>query len=334
MLKHDFVNTVLRGHKNQVPVQPTSQAFAPTNIALCKYWGKRHQQLHLPMTSSLSVTLPNIGTDTEVSTHQGDGDQITLNNELMAPTSEFHQRLTKFLDLFRLDHHYFQVKTISTIPVAAGFASSASGFAAITLALNNLYGWDLSRTELSLLARLGSGSACRSLWPGFVEWQKGEREDGLDSHGVPLDQPWPDLHIGIIVIDAGQKSIGSTSAMAKTVAETILYQSWPAQVDHDMAALKRAIATQDFDLLGQTAETNTLAMHATMIAAQVIYWSPQTVALIHKIHEARQQGLKVYFTEDAGPNIKLIYRQQDAADIKRMFAPNYVITPFAQETPL
>jgi diphosphomevalonate decarboxylase len=297
------------------------RAFAPANIALCKYWGKRDEELNLPVTGSLSVSLGALGSHCCIRPCDG-ADRVTLAGSPLPAEHPFCQRLSSFLDLFRGPNGlHYAVTTENSIPTAAGFASSASGFAAVVLALDDLHGWALSRRELSVLARLGSGSACRSLWQGLVEWEAGTAVDGMDSVAHPLEARWDDLRVGLLVLEAGKKPIGSREAMRRTVGTSPCYQTWPDIVARDMASLKAAIAVRDFPSLGQAAETNALAMHATMMTAQppVLYWKPASVAAMHAVWEARADGLELYFTMDAGPNLKLLFLAADAAAVGERF---------------
>ncbi|MHC4829996.1 MAG: GHMP family kinase ATP-binding protein, partial [Planctomycetota bacterium] len=150
-------------------------ATAPTNIALVKYWGKRDDALRLPMNGSISLTLAGLEARTTVCFREElEADTLSINDE--AQTGRPLQRVTRFLDRVRshagLTAHA-RVQSTSTIPVAAGLASSAAGFAALAVSASAAAGLDLSAAELSVLARLGSGSACRSIFGGFVEWIAG-----------------------------------------------------------------------------------------------------------------------------------------------------------------
>ncbi len=190
------------------------------------------------------------------------------------------------------------------------------------MALNKLHGWNLPDKKLSILARLGSGSASRSLWQGFVEWHVGKDEQGMDSFAAPLKAAnWPELKISLLILEAGEKEIGSRAAMHRTVETSSLYKSWPGKVANDMTKLKKAIVTKDFDLLGATAESNALAMHATMMAAQppILYWLPQSVSTMKKVWQCRHEGLPLYFTMDAGPNIKLLFLEKDKGKVLGKF---------------
>ena len=162
-----IVDRILNGHGEAAG--ETGEAFAPANIALCKYWGKRDETLNLPVTSSLSLSLGTLGSHCRLWRCDGP-DRILLNGEPLPPEHPFVVRASAFLDLFReAPGAGYAVEATNTIPTAAGFASSASGFASLVLALDQLHGWSLTRREASILARLGSGSACRSLWQGLVE---------------------------------------------------------------------------------------------------------------------------------------------------------------------
>jgi len=318
--KQDVVDKILAGHTEQLASE--AEAFAPSNIALCKYWGKRDVELNLPVTSSLSISLGDLGSRCRLS-FCDERDQVILNGEELAHNSTFVVRLGQYLDLFRKDNsHHYHVETTNTIPTAAGFASSASGFASIVMALNKLHGWNLPDKKLSILARLGSGSASRSLWQGFVEWHVGKDKHGMDSFAAPLKAAnWPELKIGLLILEAGEKEIGSRAAMHRTVETSSLYKSWPGKVANDMTKLKKAIVTKDFDLLGATAESNALAMHATMMAAQppILYWLPQSVSTMKKVWQCRHEGLPLYFTMDAGPNIKLLFLEKDKGKVLGKF---------------
>ena len=318
--------------RRQPAARRSGSAFAPANIALCKYWGKRDEELHLPITSSLSISLGKLGSEIILAPcHKWD--RISLNGRLLAPDTAFVQRAPAFLDLFRpAPDFFFEVRAKNSIPTAAGLASSASGFAALTLALNELFNWKLARRPLSILARLGSGSACRSLHQGFVEWHAGQARNGMDSYAEPLAATWPDARLGLLLLSEKEKPIGSRQAMRQTCRTSPLYEAWPAQADRDLAALKTAIRDRDFSALGRTAEANALAMHATMIAARpaILYWLPSSLTAMRKVHQLRVDGVKVYFTMDAGPNLKLLFLRQDQAAVADVFPDLRIVQPFGR----
>lgn len=322
MKKFDVVKTIL-GNRLDAPIKKAyAKAFAPSNIALCKYWGKRNQELNLPMTSSLSISLGKKGVTTEVTVIDSHCDVIHLNNTPIDLFSPFGKRLLEFLSLFRkTEDFHFEINIQSNIPIAAGLASSASGFAAFVLVLNDLFAWNLPKKDLSILARLGSGSASRSIWDGFVEWHVGVREDGLDSHGESILETWPDLCVGLLILNDKEKSISSKEAMQRTVTTSGLYSAWPSKVNKDLSFLKQAITMRDFELFGKTAESNALTMHAMMQSAwpPIIYTLPETLYAMQKIWELRREGLALYFTQDAGPNLKLLFLKNDIETIHNHF---------------
>lgn len=305
-------------------------AFAPTNLALCKYWGKRDEELNLPVTSSLSITLDNKGAYTSIQ-YTKDEDSYLVNGQKISMQTSFAKRLHDFLDLFRPNPHvFYHIETDLNIPVAAGLASSACGFAALVNALNNFYDWRLDKQKLSILARLGSGSACRSFWNGFVKWHVGSDPAGMDSFATPLPQIWPELRIGILVLSKEAKPLSSREAMRRTVQTSTLYADWPQAVEADLFNLEQAIATEDFELFGKTAEANAVMMHELMLDAKppIQYSLPETFAAMTMVQKMREAGVEVYFTQDAGPNLQLLFRAKDTSLIKDVFENVTVITPF------
>ncbi len=298
-------------------------AIAGTNIALVKYWGKRDAALNLPANGSLSLTLAELGTRTSVHFVDGaDADRVTLGG---APAdARFRARVVTFLDRVRARagiSAHAEVATENSVPTASGLASSASGFAALALAASRAAGLDLSASELSELARLGSGSAARSIFGGFVEMARGERTDGRDAVASPLGlrddgPPW-DLRLVVAITAAGEKAEGSTSAMDRTASTSPFFPAWVASVPADLAEARAAIAARDLPRLGVVAERSALRMHATAMAADpaIIYWNGATVAAIHATRGLRARGVRAYFTIDAGPHVKVLCAAADADEV-------------------
>lgn len=306
-------------------------AYAPSNIALSKYWGKRDAARNLPLNSSLSISLAEWGSHTTVRPSETGQDVVSLNGDLLPVTSKFAAKALKFADLFRGGRTIpLEIATRNTIPTAAGLASSASGFAALTRALCGSFGLGLSEAEMSLIARVGSGSATRSFWHGFVRWDKGVAEDGSDSFAQPLAHQWPEFRIAIVAVDVGPKSHSSRDGMNHTVATSPLFATWPDQAERDCKAIEDAVATQDFETLGALAEANALAMHATMQAARpaLSYLTSESWAILERLWQARQEGLRAYATMDAGANVKLLFLQESEADVRSLFPQAQVIDPF------
>ncbi|MEM9633659.1 MAG: diphosphomevalonate decarboxylase [Pseudomonadota bacterium] len=308
------------------------EAYAPSNIALSKYWGKRDKTLNLPLNSSLSVSLANWGSTTRVSAADDGADGVWLNGERLSDQTGFARKVLQFADLFRRDQFLpLHVKTDNSIPTAAGLASSASGFAALTRALAGTFGLDLTEPQLSMLSRFGSGSATRSIWHGFVRWDRGDAEDGTDSFARPLPHRWPDFRIAIVPVDTGPKSRSSRDGMDHTVATSSLFETWPKRAEADCALVEAAIADRDFTALGETAEANALAMHATMLAARpaLSYLKPASWTILEELWQARREGIEAYATMDAGANVKLIFLKETEAQVANLFPQASIIEPFA-----
>jgi diphosphomevalonate decarboxylase len=307
-------------------------AYAPANIALVKYWGKRDEALNVPVTGSLSISLGPLGSHVELARTEGAVDVVSLNGAPLPADSTFARRAAAYLDLFRPAPDFrFELQTRNTVPTAAGFASSASGFAALAKAVDGLFGLGLSTRELSILARLGSGSAARSLADGFVEWCAGTDPGGMDSYAERLDAEWPAMRVGALVLCADEKPVGSREGMKRSVDTCEFYREWPARVAADLAELKAAIARTDFPALGAVAEANALAMHALMLATRppILYALPETVATMRRIWSARERGLPLWFTMDAGPNVKLLFEAKDEAGVRALFPSVDVVAPFS-----
>lgn len=321
MKKSDVINLIF---PESIPSKPKRQglAFAPTNIALCKYWGKRNSEINLPVTSSLSIALPDKGAYTTMTVHDAAEDTVVLNGQPLDSDSGFVKRTKQFLDLFRVDQSWrVHIDIKMNIPVAAGLASSACGFASLVSALNDLFDWQLSHKELSILARLGSGSASRSLWNGFVEWHAGVQTDGMDSFAEPLSFAWPEFCVGVLPISQQEKPISSREAMQRTVSTSMMYAQWPKKVAQDLVIIRQALHNQNFPLLGGTAESNAMNMHATMLSSwpPISYYLPETIAAMQQVWQLRKEGLDVYFTQDAGPNLKLLFLAKDKPAIQSTF---------------
>lgn len=335
MDKAAVVQKMLKDYSKE-PQNNQGTFFAPSNIALCKYWGKRNAELNLPVTASLSVSLGTFGAKTRVSLikdNKKSMDDVIVNGRKITIDSDtaFILNLTNYLNLFRpTPTTYFQVDTDVNLPIGAGLASSACGYAALIGAMDKLYGWQLPLDTLSLLARLGSGSASRSFWQGFVEWQVGTREDGIDSIGVSLPQVWSELRIGLLILNSEPKPISSRKAMEMTRLTSPFYGEWPKKHAHDFSRLKKAINRYDFVELGEVSESNALAMHAMMLTAYppILYTEAKTITAMHEIWRARQAGLQLYFTQDAGPNLKLLFLEKDTDAIKKHFPELIIIAPF------
>jgi diphosphomevalonate decarboxylase len=327
--QREAVKAIL-GKRDRAPKHDRAQAWAATNIALCKYWGKRDDDLNLPLTDSLSIMLPKHGVSCQLSL-ECKQTSICVNGETLESSSKAADNLLKYLGLF-IDRPCALALDFN-IPVAAGFASSAACYASIAKALNEMFEWELAEEQLSGLARLGSGSACRSIEPGFSVWQAGVDPLGTDSVACGLKQGWPDLRVGLCVLSTAVKPTSSREGMQRTRETSVLYRSWPQQVSQDMPILLDAIKNQDFALLGQTAEHNALSMHATMLSSwpPLVYTLPETRALQQRVWDWRADGRSIYFTQDAGPNLKLLFLKKDADWLQQQLPQLQIITPFGED---
>lgn len=327
-----IIKSILRDQSLQ-PCKIEGKAFAPSNIALAKYWGKRNDDLNLPCTGSISVSLGDLGTTTAISdnTMNSEFDEVFLNGSSVFTDDAFYQRLNSFLDHFRTPSiKSYRVETFSNIPIAAGLASSASGFAALVLALKDLFNWQVSDSSLSIMARLGSGSASRSIYSGFVEWNQGTDEEGWDCFASHINTTWEEFCIGILINDSSKKKISSREAMKLSVATSPLYLSWCELSNAGLNHIRTAILNKDFHMLGAYAEQSALNMHQVMSSSHpsIVYSNEHTFDNIQKVWKLRELGVGVYFTQDAGPNIKLVFLKNDAEKIKSVFPSVSIIEPF------
>lgn len=287
-------------------------ACAHPNIALVKYWGKRDIRLNLPAVPSLSVTLDRYRTQTTV-TRGVDRDRVVIDG--VEASGRPKERVLRLLDLLDPGRPPCDVDSNSNFPVAAGLASSSSAFAALVLAASAAAGQEHTREQLSVLARRGSGSACRSLWGGFVSWQLGQRHDGSDSHGEPVAPAdhW-DLRVVVAVVSDAKKAIGSTDGMIRTQETSPLFPAFVAEAPGRVERARQALLDRDLAALGEEMERSTWEMHATMLSAwpTVRYARPGTMACLDAIADLRSQGLPAYCTMDAGPNVKVLCAADDS----------------------
>jgi diphosphomevalonate decarboxylase len=290
----------------------SSTAVAYPNIALIKYWGKQDERLILPATASLSLTLDVFATTTTVQPSDDRTDSVVLNGSEIQ--GAFADRVIGFLDLIRTragSSRRARVITRNDGPTAAGLASSSSGFAALTLAASTAFGMDLPPKELSRLARRGSGSACRSIYPGLSSWRPGS---DATSYAEAVPSNGLDLAMVIVMVSAASKSISSRAAMRVTTCTSPYYQAWVEASQIDMSLALDAVGAADLPALGRVVERNALRMHATMLAADppIIYFEPLTLELVRFAGSLRSEGCQVFATMDAGPNVKLLCSGGDA----------------------
>jgi diphosphomevalonate decarboxylase len=290
-------------------------AVAHPNIALVKYWGKSDPARNLPAVGSISITLDTLLTTTTVRFDPAlADDRFTLDGR---PAPDQLARVRSCLDLFRArlpGVPHAEVASVNSFPTAAGLASSASGFAALVMAVDHALGARLERTELAELARQCSGSAARSIFGGFVELRLRPDRPDCDTCQISAATDWP-LQVVVAITSAEAKAIGSTAGMLHTEQTSPYYPAWLATSESDLAAARRAIETRDFAKLAAVSEHSCLKMHAVALASRpgLLYWNGTTVECLHRLRKLASAGAGVFFTVDAGPQVKAICLP-DAAD--------------------
>ena len=295
-------------------------AVARANIALVKYWGNLDARLNLPAAGSLSVTLAGLETRTTVTRGGASRDRLMINGDAVSPAALTRAR--RVMDAARAlaghDSEPLLVESVNSFPTAAGLASSASGMAALAVATAGALGLELPPEQLSTLARLGSGSACRSIFGGFVLWRPGSRPDGSDSHGVQLHpaEYWGP-RVVVVVVAEQPKPVSSSEGMALTAATSPYHQAWLQGADRDLRQARAAIAARDLGSLGQVAQRSCLRMHANMAATDppLIYLTSSSWRIIEGVQRLQGQGVPAFFTADAGPNIKVFCEAEAEAKV-------------------
>ncbi|MBT8088400.1 MAG: diphosphomevalonate decarboxylase [Gammaproteobacteria bacterium] len=289
-------------------------AIAQPNIALIKYWGKRDIARNLPAVGSISITLSELFTEMQVHLDaQLSADTLTVNGQA---DSAMLPRLSDCIDRVLGDGRpSAAIRSRSNFPIAAGLASSASAFAAITVAAVAAAGRSLPTSELASLAGRASGSAARSLYGGFVELTNSK--DDIAVRTIAAANDWP-LSVVVAITAAGPKAVGSTEAMEASRKTSPFYSSWVEQQEQDLAAARQAIGARDFLRLAAVAEHNCLKMHSVMWTSRppVVYWNSATMRCLQAVRDMQADGLGVFFTMDAGPQVKAVCLPEDADAVR------------------
>ena len=300
-------------------------ARARANIALVKYWGKADDgPLNIPAVGSISITLDALWSDTEVRFDDSvAADQLTLNGQ---HRPEQLDRVRRCLDLLRAQagaDRAARVTSRNNFPTGAGLASSASGYAALTTAAARALNLTLTPRELSIVARQGSGSAARSIFGGFVEMRAGTRPDGSDSYAEPLAAAgeWP-LELVVAVTAREEKQVSSRAGMTRSAATSPYFPAWVAGSPPDLRQAREAISNKDFESLADVAERNCLGMHGAAMAARppLLYWNAATIACLEAVRRLRRSAVPVFFTIDAGPQLKAVCAPGTSATVRDALA--------------
>lgn len=293
-------------------------ARAHPNIAFIKYWGNRNDDLRLPANSSISMNLAGLFTETRV--HWADdatSDSLILNGT--PQTGAALERVEKHLDVLRRRLNLSanaRVESTNNFPMGAGIASSASSFAALTVAGVAASGKsDIDERELTRLARLGSGSASRSVPGGYVEWHAGDSHEESYADSIASENHWA-LVDAIAVISTAHKAVGSTEGH-KSASSSVLQAARVADAPLRFEQCKQAILDMDFATLAEVVERDSNLMHAIMMTGRppLFYWLPGSLEVMEAVRSWRSEGLKVCYTMDAGPNVHCICTQEYATEI-------------------
>ena len=293
-------------------------AIAPTNIAFTKYWGKKDEVLRLPENGSVSMTLSSLLTTTTVGfSPDFKRDQININGGSVEEGEA--ERVIKHLDRVRkMAGINLKAKVVSNnnFPIGTGLSSSASGFAALTLAAVAAAGLKLSVKELSILARQGAGSACRSIPGGFVEWLDGNTSE--TSYAVQIFPPnyWKIADM-VALVSTGKKEVPSSLGM-KSAKSSPFMKLRLSRMKEKNKLVKKFIKERNFKALGGLTEQEALELHTIMLTQYppLIYWTPGTLQIMKLVSHWRKEGIPVYFTINTGQDIHLICEQKNIDKVK------------------
>lgn len=304
-------------------------AVAHPNLALVKYWGKADERLNIPANSSISVNLGSATTITSVAfSPDRDTDIVVINGQDADQAA--YRRVVRHIDRIR-DLAGISVRASvesrNDFPASVGIASSASAFAALSLAATRAAGLNLGQRELSILARKGSGSACRSIPDGFVEWIAGTDDGSSYACQLVPANHW-DIAVTSAIIATQPKDIPSSEGhrLAKT---SPFYHARLAELPRTLEIVRQSLLNKDFRAFGQAVEREAVSMHAIAMTAfpeqddwlsGIYYWQPATMGLIQAVQRWRRDGLEVYFTIDAGPNVHLLCQAVNQKDLEDALA--------------
>lgn len=289
------------------------------NIAIIKYWGKENAEEMIPSTSSISLTLENMYTETRLSPLPFDavGDEFYINGQLQNEAE--HEKMSRIIDRFRQEPSAFvRIDTSNNMPTAAGLSSSSSGLSALVKACNAYFETGYGTKELAQLAKFASGSSARSFFGPLSAWDK-------DSGAIYPVQTDLKLAMIMLVLYDERKPISSRDGMRICQATSSNFKEWVEQSAQDYKNMLTSLKDNDFDKVGQLAESNALLMHSTTQTAQppFSYLTDQSYAAMDFIKELRQKGERCYFTMDAGPNVKVLCLEEDLDHLVPIFEERY-----------
>ncbi|MBI4097431.1 MAG: diphosphomevalonate decarboxylase [Candidatus Levybacteria bacterium] len=291
-------------------------AKAPSNIAFVKYWGRKDEALRLPENGSISMNLSNLQTTTTVEFGDFENDEVNFNGKIEQLEDN---RAIKHIDRIRkLANISLKVKieTTNNFPTGTGLSSSASGFAALTLAAAVAAGLKLSGKELSILARQGSGSACRSIPDGFVEWLDGDSSD--TSYAVCVFPPEHFDIADVVAVVSTEKKFLATSEGQKSARTSPFFEKRLSMIKDKINRVKKAIEDKNFSEFGDLIEKEALEFHSILFTSNppLFYWTPETVKVMKFVQDLRIGGLECYFTINTGQDVHVLSRKEDAEKVE------------------
>ena len=311
------------------------------NIAIVKYWGKKDAKKMIPATSSISLTLNDMFTETEmefisdedikisVEKEMKNGDYkdkfsnmtdlFYLNGELQ--DSVHTEKISKVVDLFRENRSQkVKISTTNNMPTAAGLSSSSSGLSAVIKACNELFGKNYTQSELAQISKFGSGSSSRSFFGPIAAWDK----DTGEIYEVKTDLK---LAMIVLVLNENKKEISSRNGMELCAKTSTYFDEWVKQSEIDFVNMKKYLAENNFEKVGILTEENALRMHKTTETANppFTYFNEKTYEAMDFVKNLRNNGEKCYFTMDAGPNVKVLCLEEDLEKLAGIFGKKYKV---------
>ena len=311
------------------------------NIAIVKYWGKKDAKKMIPATSSISLTLNDMFTETEmefisdedikisVEKEMKNGDYkdkfsdmtdlFYLNGELQ--DSVHTEKISKVVDLFRKNRSQkVKISTTNNMPTAAGLSSSSSGLSAVIKACNELFGKNYTQSELAQISKFGSGSSSRSFFGPIAAWDK----DTGEIYEVRTDLK---LAMIVLVLNENKKEISSRNGMELCAKTSTYFDEWVKQSEIDFVNMKKYLAENNFEKVGILTEENALRMHKTTETANppFTYFNEKTYEAMDFVKNLRNNGEKCYFTMDAGPNVKVLCLEEDLEKLAGIFGKKYKV---------
>lgn len=309
-------------------------ATGPSNIALVKYWGKRDDKLILPYNSSLSITLDTqdetgkfFRTVTSVMRSKKLKEDVFYLNGVRQDLKdkdvlERFQIIDQLRAAAKIKDRVLVVSE-NSFPTGAGLASSAAGISALVHATAGAFGLKLSEKELSIIARQGSGSSCRSICGGFVIWNKGAAADGKDSYAETLfpKEQWPEIVDLVVITSQTKKKVSSRAGMKQTVQTSPLYKLRPEVAEQNIGLIQKAIGKRDFQALGKATMQDSSNMHAVMLDTfpPIMYLNDVSREVMYAITDlnAAEGRIVGAYTFDAGPNPQIITTRDNVAKIRK-----------------